>query len=143
MSFSPSTRNDDSPFGETLTRPFGGALATKKILCCSMKALCSGSILANCLPMTSALLVVTKCELLPIPKYWFNGVGYPGISAARYYEQTGTDRETARRLANRFSGHSGRVGFVVAAKEAGAADSDIAATTWHKSLEMIKRYGET
>jgi integrase len=62
---------------------------------------------------------------------------------ARYYELTGADRETARRLAKRFSGHSGRVGFVVAAKEAGAADSDIAATTRHKSLHMIKRYGET
>ena len=46
-------------------------------------------------------------------------------------------------MADRFSGHSGRVGFVVAAKEAGAADSDIAATTRHKSLHMIKRYGET
>jgi hypothetical protein len=32
-------------------RPFGGALATKKIFCRSMKARCSGSILANCLPM--------------------------------------------------------------------------------------------
>jgi hypothetical protein len=32
-------------------RPFGGALATKKIFCRSMKALCSGSIRANCLPM--------------------------------------------------------------------------------------------
>lgn len=62
---------------------------------------------------------------------------------ARYYEATGADRETARRLAGRYSGHSGRVGFVVAAKEAGAADSDIAATTRHKSLHMIKRYGET
>jgi integrase len=61
----------------------------------------------------------------------------------RYYETTGADRETARRLAGRYSGHSGRVGFVVAAKEAGAADSDIAATTRHKSLHMIKRYGET
>jgi len=62
---------------------------------------------------------------------------------ARYYEAMGTDQETARRLAGRYSGHSGRVGFVVAAKEAGAADSDIAATTRHKSLHMIKRYGET
>jgi integrase len=35
---------------------------------------------------------------------------------ARYYELTGTDRETARRLAKRFSGHSGRVGFVVAGR---------------------------
>jgi hypothetical protein len=31
----------------------------------------------------------------------------------------------------------------LAAKKAGAADSDIAATTRHKSLHMIKRYGET
>src|SRR5262245_29666499 len=42
----------------------------------------------------------------------------------------------------RFSGHSGRVGLIVASKEVGAADSDIAATTRHKSLQMIKRYGE-
>jgi integrase len=61
---------------------------------------------------------------------------------ARYYRSTGTDSDTADRLASRYSGHSGRVGFVVAAKEAGAADSDIAATTRHKSLAMIKRYGE-
>ena len=33
--------------------PLGGALATKKIFCRSMKALCSGSILANCLPMSA------------------------------------------------------------------------------------------
>jgi hypothetical protein len=31
----------------------------------------------------------------------------------------------------------------LAAKKAGAADSDIAATTRHTSLHMIKRYGET
>jgi hypothetical protein len=61
---------------------------------------------------------------------------------ARYYVSTGVDAEKARRLAARYSGHSGRVGFVVAAKEAGAADTDIAATTRHKSLQMIKRYGE-
>jgi hypothetical protein len=61
----------------------------------------------------------------------------------RYYVSTGTDDDVAKRLASRFSGHSGRVGFVVAAKEAGAADTDIAATTRHKSLQMIKRYGET
>jgi hypothetical protein len=59
---------------------------------------------------------------------------------ARYYELTGTDRTA---LARCFSRHSGRVGFVVAAKEAVAADNDIAATTRHKSLHMIKRYGET
>lgn len=60
----------------------------------------------------------------------------------RYYLDTGTDAATAERLAGRYSGQSGRVGFVVAAKEAGAADSDIAATTRHRSLQMIKRYGE-
>jgi len=61
---------------------------------------------------------------------------------ARYYRSTGADDPTARPLAARYSGHSGRVGFVVAAKEGGAGDSDIASTTRHKSLQMIKRYGE-
>jgi hypothetical protein len=61
----------------------------------------------------------------------------------RYYLTTGTAEDVAERLASRFSGHLGRVGFVVAAKEAGAADTAIAATTRHKSLQMIKRYGET
>jgi hypothetical protein len=60
----------------------------------------------------------------------------------RYYLRTGTDAHTAERLAARFSGHSGRVGLIVASKDVGAADSDIAATTRHKSLQMIKRYGE-
>jgi len=55
---------------------------------------------------------------------------------------TGATEAVAERLASGFSGHSGRVGFVVAAKEAGAADTHIAATTRHKSLQMIKRYGE-
>jgi hypothetical protein len=54
--------------------------------------------------------------------------GDDGIKAAiaRYYLSTGAGADVAERLARRFSGHSGRVGFVVAAKEAGAADSDIA-----------------
>ena len=60
----------------------------------------------------------------------------------KHYEAHGTDPATAQRLANAFSGHSGRVGLVVAAKEAGAADTDIAATSRHRSLEMIRRYGE-
>jgi integrase len=60
----------------------------------------------------------------------------------RYYQSTGVPADKAERLASRFSGQSGRVGFVVAAKEAGAADTDIAATTRHRSLQMIKRYGE-
>ena len=41
----------------------------------------------------------------------------------RYYIATGAADDSAKRLASRFSGHSGRVGFVVAAKEAGAADT--------------------
>jgi integrase len=61
---------------------------------------------------------------------------------ARYYRSTGADDQTARRLAAGYSGHSGRVGFVVSAKEAGAADTAIAATTRHRSLEMVRRYGE-
>jgi len=71
-----------------------------------------------------------------------------GIAAAvksavrRYHQGNGVDRLTATKLAAKFSGHSGRVGFVTAAKNAGAADTDIAATTRHKSLEMIRRYGE-
>jgi hypothetical protein len=65
-----------------------------------------------------------------------------GVEAlARYYLAAGTDQATAARLAARYSGHSGRVGFVVASKEAGANDSDVAATTRHRSLEMIRRYG--
>lgn len=61
---------------------------------------------------------------------------------ARYYLSTGCDDETAKRLASQFSGHSGRVGFVVAAKSAGAADSDVMATSRHKSPQMVARYGE-
>lgn len=70
-----------------------------------------------------------------------------GIAAAvkaavrRYHMAHGADRETAERLAAAFSGHSGRIGFVTAAKNAGAADTDIAATTRHKGLAMIQRYG--
>jgi integrase len=60
----------------------------------------------------------------------------------RYHLATGADVATATQLAHRYSGHSGRVGFVVAAKEAGAADTDIAETSRHKSLTMIKRYGQ-
>jgi len=73
-----------------------------------------------------------------------DGVGR-AVKAAlvRCYVMSGVDKEKARQLAERYSGHSGRVGFVVAAKEAGAVDSDIASTTRHRSLQMIKRYGET
>jgi integrase len=59
----------------------------------------------------------------------------------RYYLATGADAATAVRLARRYSGHSGRVGLIVASKEAGAADSDIATLTRHRSLQMISLYG--
>lgn len=58
-----------------------------------------------------------------------------------YYRQMGKDLTTAKRLANEFTSHSGRVGFVTTAKECGAADSDVAATTLHESMGMIAHYG--
>jgi integrase len=60
----------------------------------------------------------------------------------RYLLSVGTDEATSARLAAAYSGHSGRVGFVTAAKNAGANDSDIATTTRHRSLVMIQRYGK-
>jgi hypothetical protein len=60
----------------------------------------------------------------------------------RYYEGTGATPEKAEQLAARYSGHSGRVGLIVAAKEVGCGDSDIAATTRHASLAMIRHYGQ-
>jgi len=62
-----------------------------------------------------------------------DGVGR-AVKAAlvRCYVMSGVDKEKARQLAERYSGHSGRVGFVV-----------VASTTRHRSLQMIKRYGET
>jgi hypothetical protein len=53
----------------------------------------------------------------------------------RFYLATGTDAEKADRMARRYSGYSGRVGQILSAKEAGANDSDVAATTRHKSLQ--------
>jgi len=64
------------------------------------------------------------------------------IKALIYYLSTGADDETARQLAARYSGHSGRAGFVTAAKEAGPSDTDTGATIRHKSLEMVRRNGE-
>ncbi len=75
-------------------------------------------------------------------------LGVDGVSRAvrsvmqSYYKSIGKDDETATRLAKEFTSHSGRVGFVVTAKESGAADSDIASTTLHASMNMIARYGE-
>ena len=50
--------------------------------------------------------------------------------------------KSPKELAKRYSGHSGRVGFIVAAKEHGAADTSIAMVTRHRSMEMVRRYGE-
>lgn len=49
---------------------------------------------------------------------------------------------SAKRLAAAFSGHSGHVGFVVAAKEARVADTAIQAITRHAGSAMIARYGQ-
>jgi site-specific recombinase XerC len=46
----------------------------------------------------------------------------------------------SKALGDRFTGHSGRIGFVVSAKDAGADDSDVMATTRHRSPEMIATY---
>jgi integrase len=67
----------------------------------------------------------------------------------RYYfaklRSEGLDKKSAtaeaQRMAKGFSGHSGRVGFVVTAKEKGAQDSDIMSTTRHTTESMIVRYG--
>ena len=71
-----------------------------------------------------------------------------GISRAiraavcRYYIGIGTPLARAKELAAQYSGHSGRIGFIVSAKERGAPDTSIASVTRHKSMEMIKRYGQ-
>jgi integrase len=71
-----------------------------------------------------------------------------GISRAvraavyRHHVAQGTPEAKARELSKGYSGHSGRVGFIVSAAEAGAPDSAIAKTTRHKSMEMIRRYGQ-
>ena len=60
----------------------------------------------------------------------------------RHFLKSGLSPEDAKALAATYAGHSGRVGFVVSAKEANASDTDVAVTTRHKSLAMIGRYGK-
>ena len=60
----------------------------------------------------------------------------------RHLVVTGTPLDQAIEIAATFSGHSGRIGLVVSAKEAGASDSAIASATRHKNLAMVARYGE-
>ena len=60
----------------------------------------------------------------------------------RHYRALGLADDAAHQLAAKFSGHSGRVGFIVSAREAGAADLSIAQATRHRGTKMIVRYGE-
>ena len=49
--------------------------------------------------------------------------------------------ETPRRVATqRYAGHSLRAGLVTSAALAGASEAEIAETTGHKSLDMVRRY---
>jgi integrase len=61
---------------------------------------------------------------------------------ARHFVRTGVAPAEAMRMAARFSSHSGRVGFCVAASEAGALPQHVAAVARHKSLVMAQRYGQ-
>lgn len=63
---------------------------------------------------------------------------------ATYYVSTGMAEPDAIREGKKFSGHSGRVGVVVAAVENGARHEDIAKVTRHRSgSRMIAHYGKT
>jgi site-specific recombinase XerC len=57
-----------------------------------------------------------------------------------YFNARGATPREAHTLAATYSSHSGRIGFVVAAAEAGASDTAIARLTRHRSLEMVARY---
>jgi site-specific recombinase XerC len=61
---------------------------------------------------------------------------------ARYFEAQGNSREMSRAEAALYSGHSARVGFYVAAADAGAPLQNIAAIARHKTLTMAKRYAD-
>lgn len=62
---------------------------------------------------------------------------------ARHLVSTGMAPDAAEAEAALYSGHSGRVGFVVAAVEAGANHDDIAKITRHApGSPMIRRYGQ-
>ena len=61
---------------------------------------------------------------------------------ARHQLACGMSIEAARTFARAYSGHSGRVGLVTAAKEAGASDASIASATRHADTRMVARYGQ-
>ena len=61
---------------------------------------------------------------------------------AQHLIALGAPGDKAAAEAARYSGHSGRVGFYVAASEAGAPPQHIAAIARHKTLNMARRYTE-
>ncbi|MEQ1697328.1 MAG: tyrosine-type recombinase/integrase [Hyphomicrobiaceae bacterium] len=63
-------------------------------------------------------------------------------AVTRYYIAEGTEPSKASEIADQFSGHSGRIGLVVSAVEAGASDTSVMSITRHKSPAMVARYGK-
>lgn len=59
-----------------------------------------------------------------------------------HYEDLGASKDDAAIEAQRYSGHSLRVGFCVSAAEAGADLRAMAAVTRHRSLAMPARYAQ-
>lgn len=60
----------------------------------------------------------------------------------RHFLREGATPTSAKKRAAEFSGHSMRVGFIVAAKESGADSVDVSLTSRHKNLEMIAHYSK-
>ena len=59
---------------------------------------------------------------------------------SRHLERKGVAPGEALAMANRFGGHSGRVGFCVSASEAGVLPTHVAAVARHAGLAMAYRY---
>ena len=59
---------------------------------------------------------------------------------ARYLQGCGYHRSAALAEAEKYSGHSGRVGMYTAASEAGVAIEAVAALARHKSLNVSQKY---
>ncbi|MGO4686202.1 tyrosine-type recombinase/integrase [Hyphomicrobium sp. 2TAF46] len=64
------------------------------------------------------------------------------VRIGMHYEDLGASREDAQTEAARYSGHSMRVGFCVAAAESGADLRAIASVSRHRSLSMPARYSQ-
>jgi len=58
----------------------------------------------------------------------------------RHFVAEGFSKGDADVLAEKYSGHSFRAGFVTAAAQSGASDWEIATQTGHKSMDILKRY---